>query len=57
MWMKHLFRGFSIKAWKGTEFGVNKRTVYNTIVNQHFYELFFANIGKIETKKIHDEVV
>ena len=24
--MKHLFRGFSIKAWKGTEFGGNKHT-------------------------------
>ena len=24
--MKYLIRGFSIKAWKGTEFGSNKHT-------------------------------
>ena len=33
--MKYLFRGFSVKEWKGTEFGGNKYTPYNRIVNQH----------------------
>ena len=33
--MKYLFRGFSIKVWRGTEFGCNKHKAYDVIVNQH----------------------
>ena len=33
--MKHLFRVFSIKTWKGTHFDENKHTPCNRIVNQH----------------------
>ena len=31
--MMCLFRGFSIKAWNGTDFSYNKHTASNAIVN------------------------
>ena len=33
--MKHLFRGFSVKAWKGAQVNNDKHTHLNRIVNQH----------------------
>ena len=39
--MKHLFRGFSIKAWKVSDFSGNKYAVYNAIVNQNCINYYF----------------
>ena len=38
--MKHLFRVFSIKAWKETDFSCDKHTVYNRIVNKHYMNYY-----------------
>ena len=45
-----------MKAWKGTEFGGNKHTVYNTIVNQNGMNYHWKG-WKDRNEKLHDESV
>ena len=54
--MKHVFRGFSIKAWKGTDFSGNKHITYNRIVNQHCMN-YYCKFWKDKNETMHDEVV
>ena len=52
--MKHLFRGFSVKAWKGAQFNNNKYTNLNRILNQHCME-YYCKCWKDRNEKLHDE--
>ena len=51
-----MFRCFSIKVWKGTEFNGNKHTAYNRIVNQHCIN-YYCKCWKDRKGKLHDESV
>ena len=54
--IKQLFRGFSIIAWKGTDFNGNKYITYNRIVNQHCMN-YYWKCWKDMNEKLHDEEV
>ena len=54
--MKHLLRGFSIKAWKGTNFSGNKCKIYKRIVNQHCMNYYCKYCQDIN-ETLHYEVV
>ena len=54
--IKYLFRGFSIKEWKGTGSDGNKHTTYNRLVNQHCME-YYCKCWKDMHEKIHNETV
>ena len=51
--MNHVFRGFSIKAWKGTKFRVNEHIGWNTIVNQHCLN-HYCKCWKYRNDELHD---
>ena len=53
--MKHLFRGFSSKAWKEPIF-MEINTTYNAIVTQHFMN-YCCKCRKDINEKLHDEAV
>ena len=52
--MKHLFRGFSGKAWKGAQVNNNKYSNLNRIVNQHCMA-YYCKCWKDRNEKLHDE--
>ena len=52
--MKHLFRGFSVKAWTGNEFDEERHTNFNRIVNQHCMA-YYCKCWKDRNEKLHDE--
>ena len=52
--MKHLFRGFSAKAWIGTQGNNDKYTYLNRIINQHCMA-YYCKCWKDRNEKLHDE--
>ena len=52
--MKHLFRGFSVKAWIGTQGNNDKHTYLNRIINQHCMACY-CKCWKDRNEKLHDE--
>ena len=52
--MAHLFRGFSVKAWKRNEFDEERHTNCNRIVNQHCMS-YYCECWKDRNEKLHDE--
>ena len=52
--MKHLFRGFSVKAWKGAQDDKKNYTNLNRIVNQHCMACY-CKFLKDRNEKLHDE--
>ena len=52
--MKHLFRGFSIKAWNGVDFSNNKCTAHNRIVHQHCMS-YYCEFWKDRNEKLYDK--
>ena len=54
--MKNLFRGFSIKVWKGADFDGNKCTTFNRTSNKHCMNYYWKH-WKDVNEKLHDETV
>ena len=52
--MKHLFRGFSVKAWKGAQDDKKNYTNLTRIVNQHCMA-YYCKCWKDRNEKLHDE--
>ena len=54
--MNHLFRGFSIKEWKGAQEDNKNYTNLNRIVNRH-YMTHYCKCWKDRNEKLHDEAM
>ena len=52
--VKHLFRGSSVKAWKGAQDDKKKCTNLSRIINQHYVACFYK-CWKDRNENLHDE--